>query len=159
MPLVGDKAFRKKLRETKVNANNQLIGVYVQGLKNIVAPSPVHFKDGGEFKNGWFLSVGSPFTLKAGRDAAKSGNGSLASIETMPDWILNKKIYFTNNTAQALKIEYGGFPNPVKRGTNTSEVKGSPTYQKLSAGGYSRQAPNGVVRIELKKMQARIKKL
>jgi hypothetical protein len=159
MPLIGDKELKKRLRKIKVDANKKLIAIYTQGLKNIVAPSPVHFKDGGSFKNGWFLSVGVPFSLKAGRDEDRAGSGSYASIETMPKWILNKKIYYTNNTPQANVIEYGGFTNPVKLGTNTSETKGEPNYQKLSANGFSRQAPNGVVRTELKKMKARIKKL
>jgi hypothetical protein len=152
MPLLGKKKLLKKMGEIKGNLNEKLIGVYTGGLINMVARSPVHFKDGGEFKNGWFLSVGAPSGKT--RSKSKGGSGSLSSIGRMPDNVLGKKIYFANNTAQSIPIEYGGYPNPPKLGTNTGSG-----FQKLSSGGYSKQAPQGVARVELVKMRNRIKKL
>jgi len=51
-------------------------------------------------------------------------------------------------------LEYGGFPSPVEKG---SYIKGK--YQKLSANGFSKQAPNGWVRATVIQMQNKIRSL
>lgn len=173
MPLIGRKSLDKALDDTAIKLNNKLIGIYIKGLSDIVVATPVHFKDGGRLRNNWFLTegkaggasgalssifswvrraVGLPSTKTRGSSA--SGSGSFAEIGKMPDIVIGKRIFFTNNLPYANTAEYGGYPNPVETGTWTGNK-----YQKLSAGGYSRQAPNGMVRINIKKMEARIKKL
>jgi hypothetical protein len=152
MPLIGRDRLDDAINETVNGLNRKLIGAYIKGLQSIVMQTPVHFKDGGRLKNNWFLTVGQPSSRTRG--GASSGSSSLGELGKMPTDILDKKIYFTNNLPYANTVEYGGFPNPVETGTWTGNK-----YQKLSAGGYSRQAPNGMVRINIKKMEARIKKL
>ena len=63
----------------------------------------------------------------------------------MPQRVLNRKIYFTNNLPYARKSEYGGFTN-------------KPETEK-TIGGFSKQAPGGYVRKTLIKMQNKIRKL
>ena len=152
MPIHGVANVIKRMLGFRGDANEQLIGIYTAGLRNMVYASPVHYKDGGRFRNNWFLKVGSP----SGKTRSKSGggSGSLASIGRLPLDVMNKKIYFTNNTPYANVIEYGGYPNPVQLGTNTGSG-----FQKLSAGGYSKQAPEGVVRVQLVKMRRKIREL
>jgi hypothetical protein len=69
---------------------------------------------------------------------------------------LAKKIFFTNSTPYINKLEYGGFPSPVEKG---SWDKINKSYVKLSANGFSKQAPNGFVRVNLKRAQMKIKQL
>jgi len=152
MPLIGRRKLDRAIEDTIDVLNKKLTGVYIKGLQSIVSRTPVHFKDGGRLKNNWFLTVAQPSTKTRGGSA--NGSSSLAELGKMPTYVLDKKIYFTNNLPYANTVEYGGYPNPVELGTWTGNK-----YQKLSAGGYSRQAPNGMVRVNIKKMEARIKKL
>jgi hypothetical protein len=152
MPLIGRDRLDKAIKETVNILNKKLSVVYIKGLQAIVFATPVHFKDGGRLRNNWFLTVGQPSSKTRG--GSTSGSSSLGELGKMPTNILDKKVYFTNNLPYANTIEYGGYPNPAELGTWTGNK-----YQKLSAGGYSRQAPNGMVRINIKKMEARIKKL
>lgn len=152
MPLKGRKKVNRAIDEAVDNINKDLIGIYTQGLRAIITATPVHFKDGGRLKNNWFLTVTRPSTKTRGGNTG--GSSSFAEVGKIPNVVLGKKVYFTNNLPYANTIEYGGYPNPVEVGTWTGNA-----YQKLSAGGYSRQAPNGMARISIKKMKAKVKKL
>ena len=152
MPLHGLDDVKKMIAKNKKDANTNIKGVYLAGLSNIIAATP---SDTGVHRNNWFLTVGSPFSL-FGRGADSKGGGSEASVNTMPDYILNKKIYFTNNAPAISLLEYGGYPSPVKKG---SYIKKSKSYQILSINGFSKQAPNGWVRSTLISMSNKIRSL
>ena len=137
MPLKGN----VNLNKVKKIANKQLTGVYISGLTNIVEETPV---DEGRTRNNWFLTVGQPFGLSSSRGKDKSGKGSLSSILTnIPNNVLGKKLYFTNNSNNINKLEYGGYPKNPKRGSWDKKAK---KYVKLSKNGFSRQAETGWVR-------------
>ena len=51
-------------------------------------------------------------------------------------------------------LEYGGFPDPPMKGTR---LKGG-GYEIKSAGGYSKQAPQGMVRTTIKEYQPTLRK-
>tara|TARA_R110001583_G_scaffold109400_2_gene258117 strand:+ start:1158 stop:1616 length:459 start_codon:yes stop_codon:yes gene_type:complete len=152
MPLLGVDKVKKAMQETKVRMNENIRGVSLYGLGKMIEETPA---DKGIHRNNWFLSVGFPATL-FGRDGNGSGNGSYRSLQSMPKWILNKKIYFVNNGPAITTLEYGGFPSPVENG---SYIKKSKSFQILSINGYSKQAPNGWVRARLIKMQNKVRSL
>jgi len=154
MPLIGRVNLNKAIKNKVGGLNEKLTAIYVKTLSNIVSATPVHFKDGGRLKNNWFLTVAQPSGKTRGGSA--NGSSSLAELGKMPDYVLDKKIYFTNNLPYANTVEYGGYPliKDQSNGTWTGS-----RYQHLSSRGYSRQAPNGMVRVNIKKMEARIKKL
>jgi hypothetical protein len=61
-------------------------------------------------------------------------------------------IYVSNNKKNAPILEYGLFPNPPKKGSyvpkgKTKHGKTGPGYYKFSEGGFSKQAPQGMVGI------------
>ena len=154
MPIKGRDKVDKAI-QAKVNASNDLVkAVYFKGLSEVIEKTPVHFKDGGRLKNNWFLSVGSPYNAST-LIAHEKGANSFMQLGRIPKMVLGKKIYFTNNLVYAPIVEYGGYPLNVKRGTYIGGGK----YQKLSAGGYSRQAPSGMARIALNNMQRYIKQI
>jgi hypothetical protein len=154
MALQGVDAVKKAIRAKKKALNDGLKAQYIKHLSAIITSTPVHFKDGGRLRNNWFLSVGSP-EYRTSLIASKQGASSMAQIGQMPDVVIGKKIYFTNNLPYANVVEYGGYPKNVKRGTRV----GKGQYQKLSSGGYSKQAPSGMVRINMVKLQNGIKQL
>jgi lysozyme family protein len=53
-------------------------------------------------------------------------------------------MYLTNSLPYAMTIEYGGYPNPPK----------NPTGKTI--GGFSTQAPAGVVRVTAEEMVAQL---
>ena len=164
MPLLGLDSVKKMIAKNKKESNVKVRGVFLAGLESIIEGTPVGLTQSelpksvdstsGFHRNNWFLSVKIPSRL-VGRDSADSGSGSFLSAATMPDYVLNKKIYFSNNSPAINTLEKGGFPNPVKKGTR---VKGN-TYQKLSSDGFSKQAPNGWVRKTLIAMANKIRSL
>ena len=142
MPLKGRDAVDKMIAKNRSESNLKLRAAFFEGLGEIVEGTPV---DEGRARNGWFLSVGVPFSLTSGRGDSKSGSGSLSSLNEMPKDILNKKVYYSNNLPYIETLEYGGFPNPTK---------GSKT-----AGGFSKQAPGGWVRATIIRMGNKVRTL
>ena len=152
MPLKGLGNVKAAINRIPEQLNNDVKGVFIAGLTNIIQETPV---DTGVTRNAWFLSVGAPSGANGGR-ANKSGSGSVKQLAKMPKSILGKTLYFTNNRPNINTLEYGGFPTPVKQG---SHIKRSKSYEKLSSGGYSKQAPGGWVRKSLILMRNKIRKL
>jgi len=150
MPLKGRKNVNLAINNLVKSANDDVRGVYLAGLANIVQETPA---DKGRARNNWFLSVGAP-SNRTTTSASVGGGGSLSQAGKMPQDVLNNKIFFTNNLPYIGILEYGGFPSPVEKG---SWIKGR--YQKLSANGFSKQAPNGWVRATVIKMGNKIRSL
>ena len=108
-----------------------------------IQASPV---DTGRFRSNWFASANSPIkrVLKTARRDPLKNVG-----EQVEKAVSNGKFYYlTNNLPNAEAIEYGLYPKVVKRGT---KVRGSKpaVYEIRSVNGYSRQAKNGVLRINI----------
>ena len=150
MPIKGMRSVKKAIARLPDDANDLIKGVYLAGLTDIVSGTPA---DKGRARNNWFLTAGRPSS--AVRQSGNSlGASSMAGIATMPKSVLNKKLFFTNNLPYIVTLEYGGFPNPVKQG---SYIKKSKSFEKLSSGGFSKQAPSGWVRSTLILMQNKIR--
>lgn len=148
MPLIGRAKVDKAILATVEAANDNLIGVYFAGLANIIQETPV---DEGRARNNWFLTVGNP---SSSTTTSKGSASSARQLSKMPEYVIGKKLYFSNNLPYISTLEYGGYPSPVEKG---SWVDGK--YQKLSEGGFSKQAPNGWVRATLIRMKNKIRSL
>ena len=138
MPLIGlDKVKKAMNIDIYLQMNNDIKGVYLAGLTNIIKEAPV---DSGRLRNNFFLSVGSPSTKLTN----VSGSANFNQLNKLPKRVLNRKLYFTNNLPYAVTLEYGGYPIPGG---------------DLTVGGFSKQAPNGWVRSTLIKMANKIRSL
>lgn len=104
----------------------------------IVFRTPV---DTGRLRGNWQTQLGSaPDGEIEGTDSAGHGtlgkaNGVIFSAQ------LSDSIFVVNNLPYAEVVEYGLYPNPPKRGTKT-------------IGGYSKQAPAGMVRVSIREFTA-----
>lgn len=152
MPLKGLGNVRKAIDKIPEQMNENVKGVWLAGLTNIVKETPA---DTGVTRNNWFLTARAPSNQSTDR-ASAGGAASTRQLSKMPKWVLGKKLFFTNNRPNAHTLEYGGYPDPVKRG---SYIKRSKSYEILSAGGFSKQAPGGWVRKTLILMRNKIRKL
>ena len=152
MPLIGRENLNLAIDNLKVSMNDDVKGVYLAGMKNIVQGTPA---DKGRARNNWFLTVGVP-SNKTTTSASVGGGGSLSQASKLPKIVLGKKIFFTNNLPYINILEYGGYPSPVEKG---SYIKKSKSYEILSVNGYSKQAPTGWVRKAVILMRNKIRSL
>jgi hypothetical protein len=152
MPLIGRENLNLAIDNLKMSMNDDVKGVYLAGMKNIVQGTPA---DKGRARNNWFLTVGAP-SNKTTTSASVGGGGSLSQASKLPKIVLGKKIFFTNNLPYINILEYGGYPSPVEKG---SYIKKSKSYEILSVNGYSKQAPTGWVRKAVILMRNKIRSL
>jgi hypothetical protein len=144
-------------------------------FSGIIAATPV---DTGRARGNWQTSVGSPTSGVIDRDDLTGAAAIAEARDKMGG--AGKVTYLTNNLPYIQVLEYGGYPNPPKRGTLVSRgaVVGSlglsgfsgnislrqslalssrtrepAVYEIRSSGGYSRQAPAGMVRINMARVQ------
>lgn len=150
MPVRGIQNVRRAIKDLTESANDDVRGVYFAGLQNIIESTPAR---SGLARNSWFLTVQKP-SDGVRKQAAKSGSASLNQLSRMPKIVLGKILYLTNTADHINVLEYGGYPNPVKRG---SFIDGR--YQKLSENGFSKQAPGGFARKNLILMGKKIRSL
>lgn len=149
MPLIGLDEVEKAIDNIVLEQNKKVKAIYIQGLSAVITGTPVSFKDGGRLRNNWFLTTEKPSQSKRGSNSR--GSASYSSLSKMPDYVLDKTIYFTNNMPYANVVEFGGYVKNPKYGTWTGSG-----FQKLSQNGYSKQAPAGMVRIQLVKMRNKL---
>jgi hypothetical protein len=65
------------------------------------------------------------------------------------------KTFLSNNLVYAEVLEYGGYPDPVKYGSWVKGTKKVPGHYEIkSIHGYSKQAPAGMVRTNMTRVQA-----
>jgi hypothetical protein len=147
MPIKGMDNVKKMLIKNKEGNNLKLKAIFFQGMSEIIKETPV---DTGRVRNNWFLTVGQSASTSSGRSNDKSGSGSVSSLLTIPDTVLNNKIFFANNMPYIETLEFGGYPNP-SNGNKTT-------------GGYSKQltpfnTPKGWVRSNLIRMRNKVRSL
>jgi hypothetical protein len=125
-------------------------------LARTILRTPV---DTGLLRGNWQVSIGTMSSqLKSARDP--SGNAALAQGSAK----INARepgatIFIVNPLPYARVIEDGLYPNPPKRGTYVSSGKSKygfrgPGFVMRSQGGFSKQAPKGVVRISAMEIKA-----
>lgn len=106
--------------------------------------------DTGRARANWFLTK-----IKPSKKIVKSNTSSQSYSSKLSGRVLGNRFFLTNNLPYIKTLEYGGYPKDVKKGTKKRKGGG---YEIRSSGGYSKQAPNGMVRITLKNFPRRLKK-
>lgn len=101
-------------------------------------------KRGGRLKFGWLASFEAPSSDGPAGSQGAARNKAEATLRSATSFHL---IWFTNNVVYMQVIEYGLYPNPPKHGTGRT------------SGGYSTQAPKGVVRESLKVLPIEVPKI
>lgn len=96
---------------------------------NLVMLSPV---DTGRYMSNHHISFNAP---------SYAVDGAVGLV--FPPTGTYPTIYIQNNLPYASVIEFGGYPNPVKRGTRVKR-NGKWVYEIRSSGGFSIKAPTGV---------------
>jgi len=117
----------------------------------VVMRSPV---DTGRFRANWTCTYGEP-AIGYTRDSLDTGSSTLervaSQIERFP---VGGWMWLTNSLPYAGVLEYGGYPNPPKFGSWKMGEAGPAVHV---TGGYSMQAPQGMVRITAREFAADVK--
>lgn len=125
---------RNFVEKAKKNNETVMRQVSLKLFSAIIKASPV---DTGRFRMNWQATYSTPATgVINGEDP--SGTAAIGAMSTV---VLKNPFWFdfvlTNNLPYANVIEYGGYP-----GTGPNTV-----------GGFSRQAPSGIVRVNVVRFQ------
>lgn len=124
----------------------------IELFSRVVLRSPV---DTGRFRNNWFIGYGSINTTTTGT-VDPNGSHKLRQIKSsLASAMAGQVIYFTNSLPYGAVLEYGLYPNPPKRGSQKRGEAG-PTIHV--SGGFSIQAPAGMVRITIEEFAAAVNK-
>lgn len=122
----------------KGNADQVVRKVAIDVTKNVVIKTPV---DTGRARANWNVQIDQPdYTTTAETDT--SGDGTVGkAVSTLQDYRAGPAIWITNGLPYISTLEYGGYPNPPKNDSGKT------------SGGYSIQAPAGMVRITVAEYQ------
>lgn len=120
----------KFAEKAKMSTAKAIRGTSIKLFSAIITSSPV---DTGRFRANWMISGRQPDTSTT-QETDKSGG---KTVDSATNFILSAGDYgmftLSNNLPYAHVIEYGGYPGD---GPNT-------------VGGFSKQAPNGMVRTNI----------
>lgn len=143
--------FGKDLGKFQVDAigatEKTVRGTAIALWKAVILDSPV---DSGRFRGNWFASQTAPeTTVTASIDKVGAATVSKAKAEVLSasDW---QNLWLANNLPYSHVLEFGEYPNPPKLG---SWNKSKQRYEINTIGGYSDQAPSGVVRTNVIRFQ------
>lgn len=145
--------FERFSEATKEEADRALRAAIIKTWGDIILATPV---DTGRARGAWFITTGSPsrfrpnliaraFSRVTGRGSISGKGPEYIALNTAKG-MLGKKWFLTNNMPYIETLEFGGY------GTG-GEGEG-----KVTAQGFSKQAPNGMVRINLAKFPRTLRK-
>jgi hypothetical protein len=123
---------------------------FIDVSSEIIIKTPV---DTGRARANWFITQGSPSS-----EVTTSSNGSSRISEVQSKLsgdVLGKVFYLVNNLPYIGVLEFGGYPKNVKKGSRVKKGKGA--FEIRSINGYSKQAPNGFVRLSVSKFERKFK--
>lgn len=108
----------------------------------VILKTPV---DTGAARNSWGVSVGSvspPAPSQGGGIGAMTAAVSVAPVGGI--------IWLSNGLPYIRVLEYGLYPDPPKRGSWVKGRRGQKGHWEIkSVAGYSKQAPQGMVRLSI----------
>lgn len=143
-------SFAKDLKAFAKKTGNRLDETAVATIfrlnELVVTRTPVRT---GRARGSWIPSIGSvDVTAKGGTD--KGGSATISRANSVATKALGNVYVLANNLDYIGVLEYGGYPDPPENG---SWDKKSGKWVMLSEGGYSRQAPHGMLRISVQELK------
>lgn len=125
-------AFAKKTGQRK---DQTALAFLFEINRLVIKRTPV---DTGRARGGWVASANSPSPVIG--DPDKSGERSISRANAAAMMAIGGMYYLVNNVKYITILEFGGYPATGKEGGKTQ-------------GGFSRQAPKGMVRISIEELK------
>jgi hypothetical protein len=127
--------IRRYVDGVKVDVDRQVRGITLALFKSVIVGTPV---DTGRARGNWQTSIGAPEVGVVDR-LDPSGAAAIGEVRKNMGGV-GHITWLANNLPYIEKLEYGGYPE----GPNT-------------VGGFSRQAPAGMVRINMARIDGIIR--
>ena len=127
----------QNLTKNTIDNLNKIMRLAALNLfRQVVLKTPV---DTGRARSNWQATIGG--VAKGTVDGEKSEEQILQEIvDVVSGGRIKQGFFLTNNLPYIQKLEYGGYPMSPKKGDKTT-------------GGYSKQAPAGMVRISMAQIE------
>ncbi len=127
-----------RAKELEVGARRVVFELF----RRVILKTPV---DTGRARGNWQTQIGAaPSSVKVLEATDPRGSAAInAASQVASRFPIGETVWILNNLPYILVLEYGKYPDPPKRG---SWVKGVGLVVK-SKGGFSKQAPQGMVRV------------
>jgi hypothetical protein len=140
--------FQKNLAFLTLGAAIELSPGNVKQILGVVLRTPVL---SGRARASWNVSIGS-MDLSI-PEPGKGQYGHLTpekAVAALQDLGLYDVVWISSGLPYITVLEYGGYPNPPAIGTWNPKLK---QFEIRSAGGFSKQAPAGMLRITLDELE------
>lgn len=135
---------KKKGVQIKDVQKSFAFAVYASVVKKTPVGNPDFDADSGRARANWNVSVGKPDTSVS--DGKRKGP---LPKSAMPEPDGDESIFICNNLPYITMLEYGGYPKSPKKGSHTRKGVKPSRYEILSQGGFSKQAPQGMVGVTI----------
>lgn len=137
------------VKRTKRDVDKVCRAITIELFTRVVLKTPV---DTGRARGNWQMDIDKMPTGTLTLVDKNRHTKIAADLAGRP--VAGHVAYLVNNLPYIGVLEYGGYPNPPKKG---SWVKGR-GYDVKSSGGFSRQAPAGMVRISVQEISDVVQK-
>ncbi|RLB68701.1 MAG: hypothetical protein DRH08_00150 [Deltaproteobacteria bacterium] len=125
--------------------------IHLDGLRRIVLKTPVLT---GRARGNWQTTIGIPASEEIDRESKRGtdviGAEGLVKLAFLRAFQVS---WITNNLPYIEVLERGLYPKTVKRGTLVPKRRGGSRYEIRSSGGFSKQAPQGMVAITVAELR------
>jgi hypothetical protein len=129
-----DKQIEAFAKRANMSVSKTIRGTSIALFRGVIKTSPV---DTGRFRANWQISGASPASGTV-NSFDKKGNDTVMEMATFINGEkVNLEFTLSNNLPYAAKLEYGGYAGD---GPNT-------------VGGFSKQAPQGMIRVNVARFQ------
>lgn len=135
--------------KSELTVNQVRANMAYELFSRVIDRTPVYFSfepESGNTKYNWTCTINAPATnILKGTDKSgtKTKDRMLKVIERVQG---DETIFLANSTPQIWSLEYGLYPKSPKRGSYNRQTG---KYEIRSQGGFSKQAPSGMVRLTL----------
>lgn len=130
-----NKVLKKHDKLIQAKANKGLRVAIIKTWGDIIKTTPV---DTGRARGNWFIDV----TLSSKIGGRKANKGASYVVSKTPVELLGTKLFLFNNLPYINTLEFGGFGDGPK-----------------TINGFSKQAPEGMVRLNLMKWPSTLNKV
>lgn len=161
------KDFQATLRVFKTLTQKQFIAIHkricFELFRRVLEKTPV---DKGFLRANWGLHIGEP--QSRGKNKSKVGKAAtlsreeiqhaqsvMAQLSGLP---VGQMVWLTNDMPYANTVEFGLYPNPPKKGSRVRKGRRWFWVQR-SSGGFSKQAPAGMVQVSVGEMMTYLHQL
>lgn len=129
-------AFTKTIEADLTKKQKDIV---IDALQGVVMQSPV---DEGSFRASHRVSINQPDMTFNESEKDENGTPTINKGEAVISRLVPySTVYIQTNAPYATAIEFGQYPNPVKKGSYDKKAK---KYVIKSINGFSQQAPQGV---------------